>query len=84
MKSSIPRSPGNRAPLGREPAGRDARQVRVLACRRGRITEPVYRPEGLRHYEGDRLEKAFDLIADRLRSLGFARSGGLHDSAAGS
>ena len=37
--------------------------------RQGRITEPVYRPKGSGHYEVIGWEKAFDLIADRLRSL---------------
>lgn len=37
--------------------------------RQGRITEPVYRAKGSDHYEVIGWDRAFDLIADRLRSL---------------
>lgn len=37
--------------------------------RQGRITEPVYRAKGSDHYEVVEWDRAFDLIADRLRSL---------------
>ncbi len=37
--------------------------------RQGRLTEPVYKARGSDHYEVIGWDQAFDLIADRLRSL---------------